>query len=227
MKDEIRSDANGWSAICASGFATKLLAPDMHRFVSDAAWAELEALPGWCRCEKAEALVRLVRWSAIASVVEIGVWGGRSFEALARGLAGREHVSLVGIDPYDPSFCGPDAETVLAALAARLRTEWPGAMLLRCASTAIVQLGRPVDLVHVDGNHTHPAPLDDVQAWYPRVRRYGYVVMDDAHYPGVRPANEWLEAHGAELLVDVKYDDIDPAANAYGGWRLYQKTGIA
>lgn len=203
-------------------FGDKLLAAEHGRYVSDEEWATIEALPGWCRREKAEALVRLIRWCAIRSCVEIGVYGGRSLHAMALGLERGMGVRLAGIDPWNPDFVHETGLRAMETCREHFARRWPGTLLLRCRSTDVLQWPEPVDLLHIDGSHVSPAPLDDLQAWYPRVKHRGYIVMDDALYAGVLEAERWLEAQGAWVLCEVIYEDCDPLTGERGGWRLYQ-----
>jgi len=224
---EFRSSDDAWIATCHTDFAFTLFDPT-SRYVTDAQWDTMEAMPGWCRREKAEALVRLILFGHVRTAVEIGVYGGRSLHALALGLGGVDdnpdlaEPLLLGLDPWDAEFLGDPMQTTLEGVAAHMRQHWPRTMLLRASGAAIVQLGRAVDLLHVDGEHAAPAPLRDVQAWLPRLRPCdGYIVMDDAHYPGVREATAWLVQQGAVLLCSVTYADRDPQTNDIGGWQLY------
>jgi len=225
-----RASNGSWTATCHSGFAAMLFDANLAPQVSQVEWEVMAAMPGWCRREKAEAMVRLITLGHVRTVVEVGVYGGRSLQAMALGLAAAPVSAdlidpmLVGIDPWNPAYIGEIADQLLRDVTAHMRARWPRVMLLRAPSESIVQFGRAVDLVHIDGDHTPPAPLVDVQAWYPRVRHLGYMVMDDANYGGVVEATTWLEQQGAELLCDVTYADVDGIASVEGGWRLYQIT---
>jgi predicted O-methyltransferase YrrM len=43
-----------------------------------------------------------------------------------------------------------------------------------------------LDFVFIDANHTYPHPLEDMEAWWPKVRKGGLMTGHDYLWPGVR-----------------------------------------
>ena len=159
------------------------------------------SLKGWCPAQKADRLAILAGQSSLC--VEIGVFGGQSFFAMAWG---NPKAKLVAIDPWTSAEaaqdCAPGAEAAyqwddiytgfienLHRFAAYERT-----LVLRMTSEqALPFIQEPIDLLHLDGNHDEGKALFDVQNWLPRVRKGGVIVMDDVDWGSVKPAAEWLK----------------------------------
>lgn len=67
-----------------------------------------------------------------------------------------------------------------------------------------------LDWVFIDGNHSSRAVLEDMDAWYPKVRKggifSGHDYGDDINYPNfceVKSAvDRWMREHGVEFAVD-------------------------
>jgi predicted O-methyltransferase YrrM len=60
-------------------------------------------LPGWCTKEKAYTLASLVIGTRPAVIVEVGVFGGRSFLPMALALKELGKGMAIGIDPWSPA----------------------------------------------------------------------------------------------------------------------------
>jgi predicted O-methyltransferase YrrM len=56
-----------------------------------------------------------------------------------------------------------------------------------------------VDMVFIDADHSHPAPLNDIQAWLPKLKPDGLLCGHDAGFRGVKRA---LEQYPHEIVVD-------------------------
>ena len=174
------------------------------------------SLRGWCPAQKADRLAVLAGQSALC--VEIGVFGGQSFFAMAWG---NPKAKLVAIDPWsEPEAaqeCAPGAEKLvdwdmiyseflnaLNRYMAHNRT-----LVLRMTSEkAIHFIHEPIDLLHIDSNHDTDKVMWDAQHWLPKVRKGGVIVMDDVDWPSVTPAADWLKEHCDS------YDDFGTWAEA-------------
>ena len=52
-----------------------------------------------------------------------------------------------------------------------------------------------IDILHVDGNHTQDIALGDVQMYLPKVKKGGYIWLDDANWETTHLAREFLFAN--------------------------------
>lgn len=168
-------------------------------------------------------LAELIVAQDLGTIVEIGVYRGRLFLPLAGLMATLGRGTMIGIDPYsagaavqtDVERAGIDLvawpETVdwegihdeVRAGMARWETE-AHSQLLRARSEEVAAdfAARPIDLIHVDGNHDRAAVTRDIDLFLPHMKPGGILVMDDIAWPSVRPVFEQLcEEH--ELLFSL------------------------
>ncbi len=76
--------------------------------------------------------------------------------------------------------------------------------LLRARSEEVAAdfADRPIDLLHVDGNHDRAAVTRDIELFLPHMKPGGILVMDDIAWPSVRPLFEQLRDEH-ELLFSL------------------------
>ena len=184
---------------------------------------KIEKLSGWCSFEKAQWLYQTIRKETQfldrpLACLEVGVFGGKSLLAMAYALKDEGRGFIVGIDPYTQTsalegMVEDDNNT-------RLNVQWWGsqnlnqfhqeaerainhlrnyAAILVSPSEKCVQLFSNLDLCHVDGNH-HMS-LRDVNIWYPRVRKDGILIMDDANWHEVADALQWVRERAKQIAA--------------------------
>ena len=172
----------------------------------------LRSLHGWAELDKAISLSAYVLALKPNTVVEIGVWGGRSAIPMMLACQRLNRGKVICIDPWKPeeSAKGQDSD---------IDQKWWGSqnheLVFQHFSHTIERLGlmvhceiwrmpsheaRPpaeIDLLHVDGNHG-PQALEDVKSFAPSVRPYGICVLDDLGWTGgnVLKAEQWLLENG-------------------------------
>lgn len=149
-------------------------------------------------------------------IVEIGVFHGRSTLYLARGSAAGNRAPVHAIDPWDlPGERYPAAwaaekrnrstftlsETRRSAERNVEGSPWADVVTLRRAFGAEAGAawdGPKVGLIHIDGNHEYPHPLQDFEAWAPHLAPSAHVLWDDwvPACPGVLQAVRELEDAG-------------------------------
>jgi len=177
------------------------------------------SIDGWLAVDEAIALLELAQSLPDQQplVVEIGCWQGKSSVCLARGLRGKQAPRLVCIDPFDASG---DAESA-AVYAGRADGLGP---LRRAFDDNLAAAGvrdlvevRPgfshqhasaftasIDLLFIDGDHSHAAVLRDVRDWAGKVRPGGFLVLHDVFHPVhdgprrvveevVKPDPQWVD----------------------------------
>jgi hypothetical protein len=133
-----------------------------------------------------------------ASMVEVGVWFGRSLCAVA-DLILSKRLRVTGVDTFrgvvNQSFAYGDdpADRTEAECRLNLRRYGLDAVtLVRGWSVEVAQASPdPIDLVFIDADHEEPSVRADIQAWLPRTRRllcgHDYDARGSAH-PGVKTA---------------------------------------
>lgn len=177
---------------------------------------------GWCWEEKALKLAEAAWTLRPNLVVEVGVFGGKSFIPLAAVVAHLESMAgtplpsheIHGIDPWLASAAVKDNEGtahepfwgnqgMLDAVYNRARQsvdrlQSPVVHLFRETSeTAFHRYAdNQIGILHLDGNHADQQAFADVQRWWPKLRSGGIFVMDDTAWESQKRAVEWLKERG-------------------------------
>lgn len=188
-------------------------------------------LEGWCSKEKAFILTDLIFRTQPQVIVEIGVFGGKSFVPMAITLKALGRGKIYGIDPWLSSastdgtieekhrewWGALDHQKILDSL--KNAIGWfdlsPYVKLIRETSASAAPIEN-IDILHIDGNHSMNASFFDVTKWVPLVNPGGWIIYTDIHWAddGVLtrlPAVEWLNAHCTKI---VQFD----SENGWGIW---------
>lgn len=128
---------------------------------------------------------------AIACVVDIGVDYGFSTFHLARDFPG---AAVVGVSDF---LLHADSESWVRSH----QHLFPNLTIVRGDSAAAGRtFGRPVDLLHIDGDHSYGGVSRDFEAWRPWLRPGGRVIFHDTEaFPGVRTFFDELPGRKAEI----------------------------
>ena len=187
-------------------------------------------IDGWCTEKKALALASLVIGMRPQTVVEVGVFGGKS--ALPMALALKENgfgvihcidswsaeVSASGEEAANVEWWGKlDHEAVYQKFMS-LMNEFQVQKYCKVHRAKSDDVKPPtfIDLFHCDGSHTDQA-VKDVLRFAARVRIGGIVVMDDLEWSGggVKRAVQTLESMGFRSLYTV--------SGTSENWGVFQK----
>lgn len=167
-------------------------------------------LEGWCWPEKALAMADLILENRPVTVVEIGVFGGRSL--IPQALALKEVGSGIayGIDPWrrEDALEGflSDADRAWWASVdldlihgGCMRAIWDAnveehCIIIRSHSRYCHKLfGGGIQVLHVDGGHSEEVASRDIRLYLPQVSTGGYIWLDDANWDGVAKAAKLLD----------------------------------
>jgi predicted O-methyltransferase YrrM len=171
-------------------------------------------LAGWCTPEKARRMMDLIYEVNPEICVEIGVFGGSSIYPTASALKFLKRGKVYAIDPWMNSSCldgygtndpnyewwsRVDLNSIYDEFITMLRHFKLGSycMVLRMTgSTALHHFAdESIDILHIDGNHTEDIALGDAQMYLPKVKKGGYIWLDDVNWPTTLPAQEFLLAN--------------------------------
>lgn len=181
------------------------------------------SLEGWCSVEKALWMADALILHESKTIVEIGVFGGRS--AIPLAMAAKElnatsqtaRSRVFGYDPFEVSanieglsdlehlqwWRAVDLEAVHKKLLAAIEligVEKEITVLKeRSISASLHHEIESIDFLHIDGNHSEVESLADVETWFPLVKRDGVIVLDDTDWPTVSAAYTRLQ----ELCQEV------------------------
>lgn len=167
----------------------------------------MDQLEGWCTRNKAAILTDLVFLLRPQTVVEIGVWGGKSLIPMAYALSVTKSGIIYGIDPWDnlASIVGMeganydwwdkvDHKMILNGLLDKISKFQlsPQIQLIKDTSENVLPIPN-IDMLHIDGNHSEIASMHDVTKWVPLVRKGGVIIFDDVDWPTNAKAVKWLD----------------------------------
>lgn len=199
----------------------------------------LDELPhGWCRVEKAWRLAEIIIENKLETIIEIGIFGGRSIVPMALAVREQGKGCVFGIDPWDNKYAlegdnGKEQEEWWAKLDMEAIREsfeshankhklWEWLKWSRFGSVEITPFFKDGswDMVHLDGDHAEVTSCRDVRLWVPKVRPGGFLVMDDVNWPTQAKAVAMLTQElGMGFIEQHEYEDGQ-------AWGLYYKPKV-
>lgn len=150
---------------------------------------------GWCSRNKALAMAWLIIEERPKVVVEIGVFGGKSFLPQALALKHIGSGIIYGVDPWSSEeevrtaqkqkhrdwFTKTDYEAIHQEFLSKLKPHGLENIIKihRMTSVEAAPLFQEIDIIHIDGNHSEEVSCNDVQLYLPKVKRGGFIWFDD------------------------------------------------
>lgn len=176
-------------------------------------------LPGWCPIDKMCTMAAMVVALRPATIVSIGIYGGRSIIPMALACKEIKHGVCYGIDPWDVVASVADQPPEHAEHWGKVDHEqiYNGFMdavkkfgiaqqvrVIRSTSDAAdISKFKSIDLLEVDGNHSLQA-LRDVQRFCPLISVGGICILDDLDWgSGPVQAEAWIIQHGFKKLYPL------------------------
>lgn len=167
--------------------------------------------PGWCTAEKTEYLMNFIRKHGPALCVEIGAFGGSTSYPIASALKFLDHGHLYSIDawnneeavrgllPDDPNYTWwstVDLDAVKNCFSIELINTKLTSFCSVMQSTSLMAANdfadNSIDFLYVDGNFSATGSLEDVYAYYPKVKPGGYILVNDANAASKRGSIAYL-----------------------------------
>lgn len=179
---------------------------------------ELPLMEGWMTPERGIQFIEFVLEHKPKSIVEIGVFGGRSLFCFALALRHlNEGGVYYGIDPWEKGVALED-EIVPQNRAwvnsvnyddIHIKTmnviwkhnldKW--AVIVRSASQYCSGLFREIDILSIDGSHNEVPSCRDVQLYVPKIVAGGHLFFDDSDWPSTQKALRLVE-ETCDLIKD-------------------------
>lgn len=187
---------------------------DQSTLVKQKAFQAMRELEGWCAESKAGILIDLILTHKPQTVVEIGVFGGKSLIPMGIALQANGSGKAFGIDPWSniESVQGMDEankkwwssldhQAILNGLIGKINKFGlqDQISLVRATSKDASPI-YDIDVLHIDGNHSEETSYFDVTKWVPLVRQGGIIILDDVTWvvdgkPSQSKSVDWLNAH--------------------------------
>lgn len=180
--------------------------------VKQKALKAMKELEGWCSDHKASFLIDLILAMKPQTVVEVGVFGGKSLIPMAYALCANKNGIIFGIDPWSNvhSKQGLDEvdrnwwnslnhRSILDGLLDKIKQfGLQDQIALILATSKDTPPIYDIDLLHIDGNHSEGASYLDVTKWVPLVRSGGIIVLSDVNWAvggkiSQQKAIDWLD----------------------------------
>lgn len=196
------------------------------RFKQTALFA-MRQLQGWCSEYKASTLMDLVCLMHPQTIVEIGVFGGKSLVPMAYALKALGTGGVIyGIDPWS-SFASAegqegsnqdywanlDHDSILSELQNKIAIfNLTNQIKLIRATSEDASPIEGIDILHIDGNHSNDASYYDICKWGPLVRKGGMIIFDDITWSTIDKALTFLNENYTKLI------QIDDDSNSWGIW---------
>ena len=181
-------------------------------------------MEGWCTLEKSVVLFELIETWKPKTIVEIGVFAGRSVIAMALACKHLNHGFVIGIDPWRVDAClegsHPEehqewwAKIDFDYIASHYRekvkefgvNKYVSHIQQHDRDVSHLFAPRSIDMIHFDSNHSPEESFLCVERWFPKLTNGAIIVMDDVDWKGQQPAIDALIYHGVlELDVFDKY----------------------
>ena len=190
---------------------------------------------GGCPLDKAIYMANLIIDHQMRRTVEIGVYRGRSF--IPQALAHRRTGGLViGIDPYT-AVAAQEADAPqriadeikrwtertdfdriyadLQGIVAELGLSTHATLIRATSDDALTQMGCPIDMLHVDGNHDTKFVKSDLANYCPLLRDNGFLIVDDI---------DWDSVSVCLGDLDARFDCVT-RFDTWGVWRKRDDAG--
>ncbi|MGL5262974.1 MAG: class I SAM-dependent methyltransferase [Candidatus Rhabdochlamydia sp.] len=171
-------------------------------------------IPGWCCEEKAKNMMDLIYEVKPKICVELGVFGGSSIHPTACALKFLKQGVVYAIDPWrnldclegyaldDPNYNWwnsinlNDIYDGFEKMLYDYKLRFYCVVMRMTGQEALSQFAdESIDILHIDGNHTENAALNDAQMYLPKVKKGGYVWFDDVCWPTTKSALEFMQSH--------------------------------
>src|ERR1700722_8967735 len=182
---------------------------ELKRQVSNALKGIQIDFGGGCSLSKGYLMAWLIRKYQISSSVDIGVYRGRSLVSQAVAHLGYTGGIVYGVDPWLNSEVREDDNPALkeainefatitdfsaiyegvVALIDKLKLVQNCTLVRETSRDAIRFFEREritFGLIHIDGNHDSDRVMEDVSLYLPRLRRGGFVLMDDVSWNSIK-----------------------------------------
>jgi predicted O-methyltransferase YrrM len=205
-----------------------------ERFKEDTISSDLPLIPGWCSKELADHLMEFIYREKPLLSVEIGAFGGSTTYPIAQALkflgdgilyaidAWDHQAVLKGFEPHHPhtnwwNSMGINMDFIHNYLDRLLLQRnlsnycFPVQMLSEEACPLFLE--EQIDFLFIDGNCSVEGSLQDVSLYYPKVKKGGYIWLNQADLPTKNKATtflmqrcEWIreESMGVRCLVFKK-----------------------
>jgi hypothetical protein len=162
--------------------------------------------------------------------VEIGVFKGQFSKHILENWQGKLYLvdPWRGVENYIDSSNHDNHPTAYLDAMKSIEGFEDRSIMIRCLSTQAVELfeDESLDFVYIDGNHAYEYVKDDIQLWFPKLKKGGlfaghdYLRMNWEYKPGIDPENKkdkhiWMRGDSDEPLKYAGVFGVNPAVEEF------------
>ena len=172
---------------------------------------ELPQFAGWCTKEKAEMIMDFIYENKPKKCVEIGTFGGSTTYPIASALRflNRGYLSTIDSWDNDSAIAGLDIHeqestwwasanlkkiqgNFLLLLQTKRLNKWCKTLSMTSEKALLTFPDESLDMVYIDGNFSSSGTLKDVLLSFSKVKKGGYIWLNDADIDAKIPAVSFL-----------------------------------
>ncbi len=193
----------------------------------------IKNIEGWCSEEKSNKMYDLIINTKPKTIVEIGVFGGKSLLPQAFALKENGMGIIHGVDSWQKEDC-------VRGMKSELDINWWSSIdydkiydgcvngikennlqeyvkLHRMSSEEYsFMIDYSIDILHIDGNHEEESSCRDVQLYFPKVVSGGYIWLDDINWKQMQRAVTMIEKeYGCKFIDNARSTDLFDTCNLY------------
>ena len=208
--------------LCSNNYLFSIASSDEWIEYQNCVLPEQKNFSGWCPLEKAKRIMDVILNNNSEICVEGGVYGGSSFFPLAAALSFKKQGMAYAIDPWynDPCLEGyqKDVDEKIFNYWGKIDLEKTmhkfikdmsrndldsNYTLMRLCSAEAAPLfeDASIDFLHIDGNHSEVASVNDVNTWLPKVKSGGVICFDDSWWESTQKAIKIL-LESCDLMIN-------------------------
>jgi predicted O-methyltransferase YrrM len=183
------------------------MTPELERTIRE--WHRTSE--GWMEAERMIEMAQLVLDQKPKLIIEIGVFGGRSFISQALALKENGQGKIIGIDPWKTEAAiegeseaninwwrnNVDLNTIhqycMTAIWKYSVNNHVVVVRSPSQTAASIFSCNSVDILFIDGNHSEEASLRDANFYVPLVKRGGFIWCDDCDWPTTKKMQDVIE----------------------------------
>jgi len=154
-------------------------------------WARAKQVQGWFTPDDLKAMLKLaLQVPEGGTIVEVGVWKGMSFVGLSVATMGRRYVAVDHFLGSDETWHQEDPELSQLQAIFKANVEKFGIeaeIIAKPSLEAAKQFEeKSIYLLLLDGSHVPEDIAADIEAWWPKIKRRGWMAFHDWEKPWVK-----------------------------------------
>lgn len=193
----------------------------------------IKNIEGWCSDDKISKMSDLILATKPKTIVEIGVFYGKSLICQSLALKKNGDGKIYGIDPWNVVesikymseqdtikwWSELNYENIYQKCLCNVidfQVEDYVEIIKNSAVNAIDKIDFDIDILHIDGNHEEKSSYKDVALYVPKMKRGGFLWFNDANWSQCKKSISLIEnTYNCQLIDKALSDDPNNYCNLY------------